>query len=212
MTSSTPYKIETGRLLIRCFEPQDAYALNKVVQLNRNHLLPWMPWAKEECDSLAQKVHHIREFRGQFDLDLDHLYGIFDRHNGELMGSIGLHKRPDGNAREIGFWISSKHNNKGFATEAVSSVTFVGFEIAMLDRIEIHCSVHNVRSMAVCKKNHYYLETVLQNKIEFPDGILSDKMIWVLFKKDYLKIKHLFTPVVASDMLGIELSVETTFR
>src|SRR5439155_22043403 len=63
-----PYRIETERLVIRCWEPQDAPLLKEAIDSSLDHLRPWMPWAREEPQSLAQKVELLRHFRGRFDL------------------------------------------------------------------------------------------------------------------------------------------------
>ena len=38
-----PYRIETGRLVLRCYEPDDAPLLKEAVDASIEHLLPWMP-------------------------------------------------------------------------------------------------------------------------------------------------------------------------
>lgn len=211
MQKATAYRIETERMIIRCYKPEDAITLNQTVKLNMSHLLPWMPWVKAECDSIEQKIERIRKFRGEFDLGHDYLYGIFDKTDQKMIGSIGLHTRPEGDAREIGYWISVENINKGFATEAVSALTRVGFDVALLSRIEIHCSTDNIRSITIPKKNHYTLEAVLKNRISDAHGNVNDKMIWTLFNSDYQKIKDRFAPVKVFDMIGREINLTDCF-
>ena len=65
------YKIETERLLIRCYEPSDAKLLKISVDESVAHLLPWMPWAQNEPETIETKMDRPRKFRGQFDLGID---------------------------------------------------------------------------------------------------------------------------------------------
>jgi len=43
-----PYRIETERLVIRCYEPRDAPLLKEAIDSSLEHLQPWMPWALDE--------------------------------------------------------------------------------------------------------------------------------------------------------------------
>jgi len=68
------YEIHTDRLIIRCYKPSDALSLKTAIDQSLDHLLPWMPWAKNEPEELSQKVERLRKYRGQFDLDLSYTY------------------------------------------------------------------------------------------------------------------------------------------
>ena len=84
------YKIETERLIIRCYEPKDAKLLKQSIDESLEHLIPWMPWAKNEPESLANKMGRLRKCRGQFDLGLDYTFGIFSKDEKKLIGSTGF--------------------------------------------------------------------------------------------------------------------------
>ncbi len=185
MQMAKAYKIETERLIIRCYQPTDATMLQDAITESLDHLLPWMPWAKNEPETLDAKIERLRLFRGQFDLGHDYVFGIFDKTESELIGSTGLHIKVENNAREIGYWISVKHIKQGYALEAVSALTKVGFETEQLSRIEIHCAPDNIRSQAIPKKLGYQLEATLKNRTTDTSGNLRDVMIWTMFKTDY---------------------------
>ena len=51
-----PFRIETERLVIRCWEPEDAAGAKRVIDANIEHLLPWMPWVAHEPEPLQQKT------------------------------------------------------------------------------------------------------------------------------------------------------------
>ncbi len=146
------YRIETDRLIIRCYEPADASKLLDAITISIDHIRPWMPWAKDEPTDLETKINLLRKFRGQFDLGEDYVFGVFDKSEKEIIGSTGLHTRLGNDVREIGYWINVKHINNGFATEVVSALTKVGFEIEKLSRIEIDMIPENVRSQNIPKK------------------------------------------------------------
>ena len=181
------YRIETERLIIRCYQPEDAALLKASIDESLVHLLPWMTWAKNEPETVQAKIERLRQYRGQFDLGLDYTFGIFSKDEKKLIGSTGLHTRLDGNAREIGYWINANCVQQGYATETVKALIKVGFEIEELDRIEIRIIPENTASQRVPQKLGFLYEGTLKNRTTNTEGELRDMMIWTMFKSDYLK-------------------------
>jgi len=182
---TTPvYRIETKRLIVRCWDIQDAALLQSSAAESKEHLLPFMPWAANEPQTLEQKVELMRHFRGKFDLSEDFVYGIFDADESRAIGGTGLHTRLSGNALEIGYWMHKDFINKGFVTESTAALTRVAFDVYKVDRIEIHCSVQNFASAAVPRKLGYIHEAT-RRRIGFAYGKESDSMIWTLFADEY---------------------------
>lgn len=179
------YKIETDRLVIRCYTPNDAAMLKAAVDSSIEHLLPWMHWAKNEPETIEKKIERLRTYRGNFDLDIDYTFGIFNKNETVLLGSTGLHTRIGNNAREIGYWISASQIQQGYATECCKALIKTGFEIEMLERIEIHCDTKNTRSSAIPQKLGFVHEATLHKRTCGTDNKLRDVMIWTLFKEDY---------------------------
>ena len=196
------YRIETERLVIRCYDPKDAQYLQKSIQESIEHLRPWLPWVKSEPEELKVKIERIRIFRAKFDLSEEYFFGVFDPRETELIGGIGLHPRVGSNAFEIGYWINVNHVKKGYATEMTSALTKVAFEIENVNRVEIHCDPKNIKSAAIPKKLGYVYEATLQNRCENIEGELIDSMIWLLQKDDYLKSPTAKAKIVAYDVFG----------
>jgi len=196
------YRIESERLVIRCYDPKDALYLQKAVQESVEHLRPWMPWVKSEPEELKVKIERLRVFRADFDLSKNYIYGVFDPNETELLGGTGLHPRVGSNAFEIGYWINVNHVNKGYATEISAALTKVAFEVEHINRVEIHCDPNNIKSAAIPKKLGYVYEATLRNRCENIEGELIDSMIWSLLKEDYLKSPAVKAKIVAYDVFG----------
>lgn len=179
------YRVETERLVVRCYEPADARILKAAIDRSLDHLNPWMPWARFEPETLEQKQQRLREFRAQFDLDKDYVFGIFSKDEKQLIGSTGLHTRIGGNAREIGYWIHVDEINKGYVTEAVQALVKVAFEIEGNERLEIHCDPENHPSQAIANKLGFTYEATLKGRGPDNKGQARDAMIWTLFKTEY---------------------------
>jgi len=202
MELAKTYRIETERLVLRCYEPGDAPRLHEAITRSLDHLRPWLPWVQHEPKGPEARVDLIRMFRGQFDLGMDYAFGIFDKMEQEVIGSTGLHTRIGKNAREIGYWIGVDHIGKGYATEAVSALVRTGFAIENLARIEIRCAPDNTRSQHVPEKLGFQMEGIIKRTLS--DNIV-DTMIWAMSKKDYESnpVRHM--RINAFDLTGRSL-------
>ena len=185
MIPGPAYRIQTKRLLIRSYNPEDAALLEAAIKGSLEHLKPWMPWAHNEYEETIQsRIERLRHFRGWFDQDQDYIYGIFTPDQMRLIGGTGLHKRAGEGALEIGYWIHQDFINQGLATEAAAALTNIGFEIHHVARMEIHCDPANVRSAAVARKLGYEHEATLKKHYRFLES-WRDLEIWTLHRKNY---------------------------
>lgn len=182
--SNPAYRIETKRLVVRCYNPSDAQLLAESVTESLAHLRPWMPWAHHEPEPFEEKVKRLKRFRGMFDLGHDFVYGIFNAEETRLLGGTGLHTRPGAHELEIGYWIHKDFTNQGLVTESTSALVKVAFEGLHVHRLEIHCDPHNLASAAIPRKLGFTHEGTLRAKTRFLDG-WSDSMIWGLLDSEY---------------------------
>lgn len=206
------YRVETERLVLRCWEPKDAELLNEAICASLEHLREWMPWAYEEPISLDARSKRLRQFRAFFDTDKDYIYALFNRDETQVLGGSGLHTRLGENAREIGYWVHVNHINKGYATEASSALTRVAFEVAGMDRVEIHCSPMNLPSAAVPRKLGFTHEATLRARGPVKDGVPVDSMIWSMHADEYSGSVASQAEIRAYDVFGrpIELISRTS--
>jgi RimJ/RimL family protein N-acetyltransferase len=154
---SRAFRIETPRLVIRCWDADDARLLKDAVDTSLDHLRPWMPWAEGEPTTLDQKRQLLARFAEDFARGDDAVYGIFEPDERRVVGGTGLHPRLDGNAREIGYWIRAGATGRGLAGESTAALTRVAFEVDGVDRMEIHCDPANARSVAIPRRLGYEL-------------------------------------------------------
>jgi RimJ/RimL family protein N-acetyltransferase len=174
------YRIVTPRLVIRCWDPGDAARLKEAIDSSLDHLRPWLQWAAQEPESLEKKLERMRQWRGEFDLGIQFVYGVFDRAETRVRGGAGLHRRIGPDALEIGYWVRAESAGQGLATEVAGALTRVAIEIEEVSRVEIHMVVANVRSAAVSRKLGYVHEATVRRPL--PDGgPLQETMIWTMF-------------------------------
>ena len=195
------YRIETERLVIRCWDPKDAALMQAATAESKEHLLPFMPWAVDEPQTVEQKVELARRFRGAFDRSEDFVYGIFNRNESRALGGTGLHTRIKGNAFEIGYWLHKDYLNQGLITESTAALTKLAFELYLVEHMEIHCSVENHASAAVPRKLGYTHEATRRG-MGYANGKTTDAMIWTLFADAYPNTPSASAQISAFDVVG----------
>lgn len=182
--SNPAYRIQTKRLVVRCYDPSDAPLLAESVTESLEHLRPWMPWVHVEPEPLEEKAQRLKRFRGLFDLGQDFVYGIFNQDETKLLGGTGLHARLGESQLEIGYWIHREFVNQGLVTESTAALVKVAFEAIRIHRLEIHCDPANTASAAIPRKLGFTHEGTLRAKTPFLDA-WSDSMIWGLLESEY---------------------------
>jgi RimJ/RimL family protein N-acetyltransferase len=180
-----PYRIETERLVIRCYEPGDAPLLKDAIDSSLEHLQAWMPWALDEPQTLEQKRELVGFFRAGFAAGENFTYGIFSVDEGELLGGTGLHPRIGPGGLEIGYWVRASATRRGIITESTAALTRVGLEICEADRIEIRIEPRNHASIGVPRKLGFVEEATLRRRLPGRDGgPLRDVTIFTMFRED----------------------------
>ena len=181
-----PYRIETDRLVIRCWEPADAAALKEAIDSSLEHLHEWMPWSHREPQPLDQKLELMKLFRSEFDTAENFTFGIFDGDESEVLGSTGLHPRIGPGGLEIGYWVRSSATRQGIATEVSAALTRAGFEVCGADRIEIRIEPRNQASFGIPRKLGFVEEARLRRRLPpSRDGALRDVTIFTMFREDF---------------------------
>lgn len=180
MAPTPPYRLETERLVIRCWEPRDAGLLKEAVDESLEHLRPWMPWAHHEPQSLEEKIELLRGFRGAFDLGTNFVYGIFSRDESSVVGGTGLHERTGEGGIEIGYWIRASATGSGFGTETAAVLTQAAFRWCDVDRVEIKVDPENAASLAIPRRLGYVEEATLRRRqMPIVDG--AERRDFVIF-------------------------------
>jgi RimJ/RimL family protein N-acetyltransferase len=194
-----PYRIETERLVIRCYDPRDAPLVKEAIDSSLEHLRPWMPWAENEPQTLEEKTELMKYFRAGFDTSDNFTYGIFARDESEVLGGTGLHPRIGPGGLEIGYWIRASATRHGFVTESSAALTRVGFEVCGADRIEIRIEPGNDASFGVPRKLGFVEETTLRRRLPSrpSGGPLRDLTIFTMFRED-------FDPAIAPELRAFD--------
>jgi RimJ/RimL family protein N-acetyltransferase len=195
---SAPYRIETERLVVRCYEPSDAPPLKEAIDSSLEHLQPWMPWAHSEPQTLEEKIELVKAFRSNFDTGENFTYGIFTADEREVLGGTGLHPRIGPGGLETGYWVRASSTRQGIVTESTAALTRVGFEVCEADRIEIRIEPRNAASQRIPRKLGFFEEATLRRRLPGREGMpLRDVTIFTMFRED-------FDPAIAPDVRAFD--------
>ena len=142
--------LETERLLLRTFQEDDVESMIAINQDEKvMQFFPSVP-TREETIVLIDKIIAHQEQHGFS------LYATEIKKTGEMIGFVGLftatfeaHFTP---ATEIGWRLSLKHWNQGYATEAAKAVLDYAFNESKLDEVVSFTSVLNKPSIRIMQK------------------------------------------------------------
>jgi len=175
-----PGPIRTERLVLRCWQRDDAPLVKDAIDSSLDELRLWMPWARSEPSPLESIVQRIEKFRRAFEEGRDWTYGILDATESRVIGGSGLHPRTQPGRLEIGYWIRSSDTGQGFATEVAAALADRAFQFHGADGVEIRCDPRNARSAAVPQRLGFTLEQTLVGDTTAPDGSARDTQVWLL--------------------------------
>lgn len=195
-----PYRIETGRLTLRCYDPTDAAVLEEMLDESEASFDAYMWWYTGK--SFEETVERVRQFRSEFDADVAYRYHVLE---GERpVGGGVLHTRRGAFGLEAGYWVRTSELGRGIATETAAALTHVAFLVCEADRVEFHIATGNDPSIAVVNRLGIPREAVLRRRWANRDGEpCFDQEIYTRFRADY--DPAIMPPLRAYDPLGRQL-------
>jgi RimJ/RimL family protein N-acetyltransferase len=179
-----PACIETPRLLLRPWTPDDADALIEVLTASHAALVRWTPWVLEESDTLDALRRKLGRYAEGFETGPDWRYAIVTRGDGariddaRIVGGASLHARVGPGAIEIGYWLATAATGQGFATEAAAALTAEAFRMSHIERVEIRCDPANAASMRVPERLHYRARPSPVHEPAKPGRPAADVVVW----------------------------------
>ena len=178
-----PYRIVTPNTVLRCFEPGDAPAVQKLIAESLDHLRPWVAWADDEPKTLAEKLREVREWRGCFDLDQSWHWAVLAADDGELAGGVVLNRVVSASATlDTGGWVGKSRARRGLHTDAASAVARVAFEVMGTTRLQAATDPDNERSIALMRKLGFTHEASTRHLI---DGVRRDELVWSMLADEW---------------------------
>lgn len=165
-----PDVFESERLIIRAPQLEDAMDAWNAIRHSQSALSRWMPWA-QGAPQLESTKESLRQSIADFITRKDLRLHLFLKENGAFIGSSGLHRIDWSIPKfEIGYWLATEFEGKGYMTEAVEAITQFAFQELKARRIEIRCDEENIKSREVAVRAGFELEGTLKQDSMSMDG------------------------------------------
>lgn len=167
-------KVNESITLKRLAHDADQAKYDTIVS-NREHLLPWLPWAHFYHDFEEMPKYTESQIK-DFNEGINFGYDIF--YSGTFVGSIDLHKISEANRScEIGYWLSRDFTGKGIMAQTTSAIVEYAFNELKMHRIAILAATENKASCAVAERLEFALEGTLRDN-EILNGKFYDTNIY----------------------------------
>jgi ribosomal-protein-serine acetyltransferase len=144
---------------LRRYTPDDADAIFAVIDADRDHLRAWLPWIDPMTTPEYERAWLSAVLSNE---DAMEGYGIFV--DDALAGGAGLSIFPFNVAAEIGYWIATPYEGRGFVTRACRALIDYAFTDGGLHRVVIRAAPGNTRSRAIPERLGFTEEGVMREE------------------------------------------------
>ena len=105
-------------------------------------------------------------------------------HEDRISGVLGYDRIDQENGiGHMGYWLAQEYNGKGIMTKSVKNLIELGFKYYSLNRIEIRCAEHNLKSRAIPERLGFRQEGTIRRALKVY-GEYVDHVIYGLLKEE----------------------------
>lgn len=141
--------LQTPRLLLRPFAPEDAPAVTRLAgdrEIASNTATVPHPYEQEMADAWIAGQEEA------FDEGRSVIFAVVERASNELVGTVALVIGAGQERAELGYWVGRPYWGKGYCTEAAREVVRFAFEELGMHRVYAHHFTRNAASGRVMQK------------------------------------------------------------
>jgi RimJ/RimL family protein N-acetyltransferase len=151
MAEPFPERIETATCVLQRWQPGDEVVLTELVALSREHLAPFMDFAREEPG--PPEVHRalLEAWDADWRAGRGASYQVLDG-DGEPCGVVSIHADQVPNVLHVGYWLAPWALGGGRVTSAVAALAAIGLAHPGVDTVVIRHDADNDRSRAVPRR------------------------------------------------------------
>jgi len=177
-----PLPIETSRLRLRSYAPEDFAALHAIQ--SRQDVHRWLYTAPRSEDEVREAIEsRIARLRDAPETGV--ALAVELAATGELLGDVSLTLgSPEHRQAEIGFIFHPGHHGRGYATEAAEAVVALAFSTYDLHRVYGRLEARNVASARVLEKLGMRREAHLVEN-EWVKGEWQSELVYALLAREW---------------------------
>ena len=194
-------KIETERLILRPFAPEDAEAMFRN-WASDPEVTRYLTWPTHSDVGISQWV--VNDWVSHYAEDNYYQWAIVPREMGEPVGSIAAVKVNDSAQWvEIGYCIGRNWWHRGYVSEALKALIAFFFEEVGAGRIQARHDPRNVHSGAVMRKCGMTCDGTLRRAGRNNQGI-CDEVVYSILREEYDRKYHLLCELNDEKLLGTD--------
>jgi ribosomal-protein-serine acetyltransferase len=175
------YRIDDELKLVLPSE-RNAEEIYRAVRENLEELKLWMPWVTDDYS-----IESARDFikTNLIELAQNNTFAAAIALEEKVVGTIGLHHLDAANKSvQIGYWLDKQAQGKGLATKCCRVLINYAFDDLGLNRIQINCSVENVKSRKIPERLGFKLEGI-HRQVEWLNNEFRDWAIYGLLAEEW---------------------------
>lgn len=182
-----PEFIETPRLALRAYSKIDAPAFLTLINENRQHLQRnFAPLARNILRP-TDAVDFIDECSSKWSDGREFIYGIWHKTSTELVGQLKVKGVMwDIPAAELSYFIGKSWQRRGFAAEAIASVSRALIDRLNFRRVSLRIIASNIASLRLAEKLGFQREGLHRNEFRCGFHELHDVLHYSLTGEDLL--------------------------
>jgi len=155
---------------LRLFDEADATELHSLIEVNREQLARWLPWAATQTFEDTQK--YIEQARVQAVRDEALQLAVVC--GGRVAGAIGCVSVDWPNrSTSIGYWLAEEFQGRGTMSAAVRALADHALRVWDLNRVEIRVATENRRSRAIPERLGFREEGLLRQAQRIGDRVVD---------------------------------------
>ena len=156
--------LSDGVVILHRYRLEDIPDLVSAAHESVGTVFPWLPWCHkafklEEAQAWVSSQVQAWDARAGFEF-------VIRNASGEHVGGGGINSlRSDHPVGNLGYWIRTSQQGKGYATRAARLLATFGLADAGLQRVELIAAVGNHGSVRVIEKSGATFEGILRNRL-----------------------------------------------
>jgi RimJ/RimL family protein N-acetyltransferase len=183
-----PERIETERLVLRAYAPDDAANLSALISRNQAELADSFPKLVARVATRGDAAGHIQEKSELRSSRKAFWHGIWLKSGGPQIGEITI-KNVDWDipSGELGYFIDPAHRRKGLASEAMRALLSTCLGDLGFRRIYVRIFPDNASSLALAQAAGFIKEGVHRNEFLSGKGQVRDLVHLSMTDDDWRK-------------------------
>ncbi len=171
-------------LLLREVTLDDAPAIFKLIDSNRNYLEKWLPFVKhsKRVSDTEAFIKSVSENNNLSEIVFTIIY------KQQYAGIIGFKDIDYANLKlEIGYWLIESLQHKGIMVRSCTALINYAFKIMQMNRIQIKVGIGNKRSNNIPKKLGFTYEGTERDGEQLGPDQFRDLEVYSLLRREWIK-------------------------